>query len=376
MRRFAGLLLSAVLVLGACGGEDEAPSPEENPQAAFVSAIEELGEAGSQTITVSLASTAESLAALSEGELAAEDAQKIIDSSLSISAINADDPADSAASFSVNIAGAENAFEMRTIGYDLYLRADVAAIMETFGQNPAQLKPVAQQAAAGGFGWVKNAIDGDWLGIENVNKLAEQFGAPPQGEATEEQKAMIEQFTESLKDTSNVTEEGEDDIGTHLVASFNIRQVYQDFSQLAAGLGGGLAGAGALPPASEVPDENVDVDVWIDDGVLRQAELDFLQFAKLAGEDVPKGVEQLALRITFDEFTGEITAPDGAVIIDPQQILQGMFGGLGGLGGGGMGAGGAGGGGSAAFPCEMLEGEPREVVEQYKEECPELLKKR
>jgi hypothetical protein len=83
---------------------------------------------------------------------------------------------------------------------------------------------------------------------------------------------------------------------------------------------------------AEIPEGDLELDAWISDGQIVQFELDFVKAAEEFGDPAPEGVERLALRLEIDEFTDEIAAPEGATLIDPQQIFQGIFGGLGGLG--------------------------------------------
>lgn len=372
MRRLIAVLAGAALFAGACGGDS--PSPTEDPKAAFSSAVESLGQKDALSVTLSIQSTAESLTALSEGELKPEDAQKIIDSSFTVSGTQGDDPGSGTAQIVLNLAGTD-AFEMRVLGYDIYARADIPAIAETFGQDAAQLDPLGEEAAAGGFGFVKDALDGKWLALKNLDEVAQGFGVPIQQGGTEQQQ-IIEEFTNSLKNSATVTPQGEDEYGAHLLATFPIRQLAQDFIDLSQRVGPGIPGA-ELPDVNEIPDETIDVDVWIKDGVLTQLEFDFVQLAKFAPEEeeIPEGVDRIALRIAIAEFTGTVEVPEGAVEVDPQAIMSAVMGvgGMGGMPSGDMSGGGGGGGApSGDFPCEMLEGEPKAVLRQFKKECPHL----
>jgi hypothetical protein len=125
-----------------------------------------------------------------------------------------------------------------------------------------------------------------------------------------------------------------------------------------------MAGAG-LPQASEVPNEDVVLDVWIEDDFVQQMELDFLQFADFEGADIPEGVDQAALRLTFEEFDGEVEAPKDSTKVDTRE-LAGLFAGAAGGGAG------AAGGDQPTDICEQLKGAPPEVIEQFAQECPEL----
>jgi hypothetical protein len=366
------LLCSVALLalLGsACGGGSGGPDPAEDPKGALVSAFENLsGE--SQTITFTIASTPESLNALASTNggagMTPEDAQKLLDSSLTISSEGTGE--DAKAQILANVAGNDGAVEMRILGKDFYVRADVAGLMEQFGADTSSLDGVAAQAEAQGLTFVRPAIDGEWLAIKG---LADQLGALTGGAATPgnmaDQQAIVNQLTETLQSKATVTSEGDDDVGTHLVAALPIRDIYTEFMGTLQGLGGAVP-MDQLPDPSEVPDEDVTVDIWVKDGKVSQVDLDFLQFAALAKEPVPAGVDQFAFRITFAAFSGDTSVPEGAVEVDPSVLFQGL------LGGGMVPGGGAvdSGGGTSGFDCSQLEGQPKEVTDQFKDLCPNL----
>jgi hypothetical protein len=72
------------------------------------------------------------------------------------------------------------------------------------------------------------------------------------------------------------------------------------------------------------------VDMWIEDEKLTQAELDIAQFSQWeGGEEVPEGVEDLRLRVTFEEFTGNVEAPEDFTEVDTATLIQGFLGGMG-----------------------------------------------
>lgn len=376
MKRLLATVAAAALLAGACGGDTATPAASDEAKTQFTAAVEALAEAPGQTITFSLDSDVGSLQAMAEedgGSLSEADAQKILGSSLRISAKNSSDPKDAAAQIVVNVAG-NDALELRTIGYSLFLRADAPRLAEAFGQDPAVLDTLAADASAGGLGFIKDAIAGEWLAIKGLDELAEGMTGQPAGQPNAEQQALYEKFLDTLKGSTTVGSEGDDSVGTHLVASFNLKQLYSSFVELSSGLGTVVPG-GALPPATDVPNEEIHLDVWVNDGKIVQVLFDFLQLDDIIGEDadIPEGVERFGVKLTLEEFSGEVTEPDGAIEVDPTQIFGSLFGMQPPMGGGGAGKGG-GAGYSGEFPCEMLEGEPKEVLEQFKEECPELLK--
>jgi hypothetical protein len=366
MKKLLSLVAALALLGGACGGSS-GPDPAEDPKGALVSAFENL-EGESRTFVFTIQSTPESLNALASEDggagMTPEDAQKILDSSLTISTEGEGE--DAKAQVLANVAGNEEAVEMRVIGKDFYLRADVRGLMEQFGADTSQLESVASQAEASGLTFVGPAIDGEWLSIKGLQDQLAQFtggAATPSADQTE----LVNQITQVIKDKATVTSEGDDDAGTHLVVSLPIRDIYQEISGSLGALGGAVP-MGDLPDPSEIPDEDVTVDVWMDGDNLSQVELDFLQFAEIADEPVPEGVDQFAFRIAFEDFSGDTSVPDGAVEVDPTTLFQGL---MGGMAPGGV-PGGTAPGGTSGFDCSQLEGAPKDVKDQFKDLCPNV----
>jgi hypothetical protein len=372
VRRFLVLLLSGALTLSACGG-DSGPDPAEDPKGALTAALEKLGEYEGITATVSLDSDTGSLVAASEGELTEELAQVILDSSLAITSKSGDKPEDAQAEFVADIAG--DRAELRVVEETLYARADVAELVARFEGDPAELDQFRQQAPPG-FEFVGTLLDGDWIAITGAQEFAEQFAEqfggpiPSEEEAAEFQKELADKLSAAFEDNATVESVGSDDVGDHLEARIALRGLYEAFVELMQSAPGiGTLPPGTFPPASEVPDEELTVDAWIDGGDLVQIAFDFLKIAEtFEAEPAPPGVENLGLRIQLEEFTGDVEAPDAADTVDFQQIFQGLLGAGIGSGSGSM---------EVEQPdlgelCSQLEGAPPEVVEQFAEECPEL----
>src|SRR5690606_1947252 len=66
-------------------------------------------------------------------------------------------------------------------------------------------------------------------------------------------------------------------------------------------------------------DDPVTVDLWIADGHLRRLSLDLAA--------LQPGASGATLLVDIDEFTGTITAPEGATAIDPFTVLRDLTGG-------------------------------------------------
>ncbi len=370
MRRVAALTLALVLVGTGCAGG----SKSEHPKQALLAAMEQTSSSEGLSLTLSIQSTPESLDALARDEggtgMEPEDAEKLLGSSVTFRSKG--EGAEGAFEMVVNVAG-EDDFEMRAVDDTLYLRADVEGLIETFGGDPSEVAAGVQQAEAQGLTFVRPAVEGEWISIEGFDQAQQQLTgqSPP---PVPEQQELIRELTASFEKNATVTSEGGEDAGEHLTVSVPLQATYEQFLDDFANLGARLP-VGELPDISEVPEEDIRIDVWVEDDRVTQVEFDFLQIADIVeGEEVPDGVEQLAFRAQIDEFTDDVEAPEGAVAIDPQQIfsvLGGLF--MGASGSASQSAPAAPGNDiGAEFDCKDLEGAPPEVIQQFAQECPEL----
>lgn len=367
MRRpLIAIAACAALILTACNGD--APDPGEDPKAALRSAIQNLADYDGVDLTLSVDSDTESLTAVSEGDLSSEDAETILASSVNIRA-RGETAEDGQLEMVVDIDG--DTVELKVVGQSAYARADVRSLVERFGGNMREVDTFVQQAGADPqFDFVGPAVEGEWIAMEGVDDLQEQFGggATPDAQLQEQLANDLEQ---AIDEHSTVTSEGDDDAGHHMVANVRVRPLYETISQSFGQLPGTGIAAGQLPDASEVPDEEVRVDVWVTDDRLRRVVLDVTQFAEWDEEDLPEGVERFALQIDLDEFTDEVEAPEAAASVNLQQLLQGFFGGI--MQGPQdfqMDDGPA--PGDLEQLCNELEEAPPDVQEQFTEECPNL----
>lgn len=385
-RRLTAFLLAGALLAGACsngGGEEEAA---ENPNQAFSDALDALADYEGITVELSIEADPEALA----GDGTPRDvAEKIVNSSLVISGRGAT-PEDTEFEMRLNLDGNEDAVTLRVVGTSLYARAEVRELVESFGGDMAEVDAAVSQASQLGFDFAQAVVDGEWIGVENVDQIAEQLGAPVQTPDPEQVAALQEQFVEVLENNADVTSEGTDDVGAHLVVSLPLKETTSDLFEALQGLGG--APAGALPTGAldEIPDGEIPIDVWVSDGRLVQIEADAIAISEALGEEPPEGVDEFAFRVALEEFTDEVEAPDDFESIDVEQIMQSIFGT--GLGGdlGGADAGGETGEREVVVPelglaCSDLTGVPPDQIKTFleasgqpdafetiKRACPEL----
>lgn len=365
MRKLLSCLIGTTLLLTACSSGPGGTDPGEDPKAALIEAFRALSEADGITEEISLQSTPESLIAASEGGLNEDTAGKILDSSIVVSAKNTgNDVAKAESSILVRVAGNDD-LELRIVDNSLYIRADIKNILETFGQDPSQADAFASQAQGQpGFEWVGPAVAGEWLVLKNLSQFTQQMGANP----APDQKKLLNGFLDIIQENATVTNEGDEDPGTHLVATMPLRETATDLLNLVQDMGTQMP-PGVDPNAmNDIPEGDLSVDFWVSDGALTQMHIDFLQFKKFdesGGEGIPEGVEELGLLVTFAEFTGSVEPVADAVELDPVAIGQAFS---------GMMGGGATQEIPAEFDCSQLKGAPPEVIELYAEECPELQK--
>ena len=371
MKKILGVLVGATLLLSACAGSGDS-STSEDPKGALVDALEGLLETEALTQTLSVQSDTDSLVALGEGSIDEDAAAKILDSSLVVSAVQGANPAEAKSQIVFNLAGSPD-LEIRLVDGDLYLRADVAHIMETFEQDPAQLDAVVTQVQGQpGFEWVQPALAGEWISVKNALELTEQLGAGAANTLSgEQQEKLVKDLLQSVEQNATVTDEGEDDAGAHVKASLPLKETLRDLLE-SLGPAANLPAAQLEEGLAEVPDDlDLVIDFWIEDGTVSQIGFDILQFAEViaeeGGEEIPEGVEEFSIIAAFEEFDGEVEPVADAVEIDTDAVMQSLTG----LMGGGLGGVPAGGGGSG-FDCSALKGAPAEVIELYAEECPEL----
>lgn len=317
--------MAGALVLGAC---DAGEGPPGDPAATqtLESALAGLADYEGVALTFSLESTPEDLALLDEGSrvLDRDTAETILDSSLTIVST------DTGAAIVFDVGGAEDAVELRVVDGTLFVRADVRELFETFEADPGRLDAVIDRGGQLGLDFVGQAIDGQWLGIADAARVAEQLTGseapvPAKTDATGARLATI------LGDDPAVTSEGTDAAGERLSVRLPLRESLDRFLVAVKDLGGLPADVVPLPDTSRLPEDDVTLDAWIDDGRLAQLETDLLELGDVVGEEPPEGVDRYALRMRIEEVTSDVEAPAGARMVDPRRILGALLEGLAGL---------------------------------------------
>jgi hypothetical protein len=325
VRRLVMLLLTAALIMGACGGSSS-NQPSGNAEGTLLASLLKLQNSPS-TVTLTFRSDPESLQALASqgggGSITTAEANKILASSVTVSHNNASNPRDARSETIINIAGDSNAIEMRMVNRTLYVRADAGPLLKMFGAKGTDLQRQIHQAESSGLTFLKPALEGKWLSFAGLDKLAAQSGAtaPSAGKQSQAANALLQK----LLGAATVSTAGSDAAGTHLVVTVPARQAYTALRGALANLSGAMPPA-ALPDATAIPDKNIKLDAWVKDGSLTQMEVDLTQFAALGHKPLPAGVHTLALHMTFRDFAGTISAPSGAVSVDLQGLTKSLMG--------------------------------------------------
>ncbi|MEA2477058.1 MAG: hypothetical protein QOC87_1257 [Actinomycetota bacterium] len=367
IRKLNALLCTSVVLLAACGGSSGSSSGAENE---FFKAIDNLKGSG-QTITLSLDSTPASLQALSQDSstsLTSDTAQKILDSSFSISGNGASDPQDAQAQIVLTVGGSDDV-EIRVVNQVIYIRADVHSLLSTFGQDPSKADAAAQKAAASGFSFVASLVQGKWIALEGLAQLEQTLGGASPSASTAQLGQIQSKLLDAIKNAATVTDEGSDSIGDHLVASFPLRDLASKLIDSLKSIN--PAAAATAPDLSKVPDKDVKLDAWVKDGKLVQLEFDFLQINDLVQNDsdkLPAGVTKLALKVALAPFSGSVDAPSGAVQVNIQELLQSIIG----TTTSGSSSSSSSTGSSTAQFCNALKSQPASVQKQFKDQCPNL----
>ena len=310
-------LVAVALVAAACDWGGSQGDPE--AQRSFETALDSLAGYEGIELVFTLESTPEDLARLDEAEetLGREGAEMILNSSLTVVS-NDVGPEDAQVEIVANIDGNEDAVEVRMVDGHLFMRAEARELFETFDGDQSRLNAAAEFGAEVSLDFIAPAIEGEWLGVANIDQLVEQFGAGPSASPAATGN-VGERLAAILRDAS-VSSNGSDEVGNHLSVRIPFRESVKDFVALLRQLGG-PTGALPLPDTSGLGEGDLTVDAWVDDGRLVQLEVDLLEIGELVNEKPPAGVERFAIRMRIEEFTSDVKQPKSALMIGATEIF-------------------------------------------------------
>ncbi|MCA0145184.1 hypothetical protein [Blastococcus sp. LR1] len=338
-RLLAGGSIAALLSgVAACGLQSVEPKIQ------LRDALRAFGDQSSGALRLSVPSSEDDIRAFiaaadeaGEGEDVPDDVLSTLLSSSMVVGFDegkdAEDPADDGGRFVVEI-GDLDAVEVRTTGETLYARADVDGLADEFpdlGPDLESFRAELDAAEAGAadlpaalLAPARALLEGEWMSLDGaalVAKVEEMSGTA----ATVEEDAKLQSDLQELGGKAlqdavvGVERKGEDDdLGDHLVVKLNLRKGYATVrDELPGILPTGEDPAALeeqLPPVDEVPDQDVAVSVWVNDGELTRAELDAAQFLE-------KPAGHLVLRA--DVLDAEpVTAPSDSVEVDVNALFD------------------------------------------------------
>lgn len=326
----AGLLLTTGLT--ACGDDDGA-AVQEDPKTALSEAVGALEDYDGIELTFGFDGDPDAIAAASEGDMDADEADLLLGSSMILRAAG-EDESDAQVEFVVNV-GDTDVLEFRALPEkQVFVRLDLDAMGELV-DDPAFTESVDEavaQAEAFGLGELATAVrSGDWIELEGLEQLTE-FAEGMTGETEETTEEVPEDVRTRIVDSlqrfvdedTDVTYVGEESAGERVTATTTQADLAALFEELAtvAGDAGGVDPEALGAEVPEAGDEPVTLDFWIADGRLSQVGVDLAE-ADDTGE-TPEGTYVLA---AIAEFDGTVEAPAESTRIDLFAIMGNFLGG-------------------------------------------------
>ena len=349
MTALAGLALATTAACGSSSGGGGSTA-NLSPVAAFAKARAAIGKANAVTMTFKLDITAEQMLALdhsSGGHMTADQAAAVAGGNVVLAIKSAGGTLGSQASkglggglvgLDVNAGGAPGLLQLRYLGKDLYVRADVAKYFQLTKADKSPLTSLTAHLPPA-LSFVKDAIAGKWikLPIQDILKAIKSSGIIPQAtkSASPDQFNALRQALSNIFDKDvTTTRVGPDPLGDHLQLTGSSRTLATDFVSAIKGSVSSIPGAGTAFSsfdATTIPDRQVTVDVFVKDGALSTIKLDITQFAS-AADKAQFGNKPLFVDLGIVR-SATVAAPSGAVNVDIATLLGSLgslFGGLGG----------------------------------------------
>jgi hypothetical protein len=358
--RAGALTLAAGLALAGCGSNDgttgdEASEAPAGAKGTVEQALTGVYDASSLSMTMKLTGTAEGFSALDpESPMDAEDREvleqvKKGDVVYTVTAPEGKTLADAAGTdqlavpqlgdpeqlkayvagigsfaMAVNLEGRPLG-EMRFVDSTLFAQADVPRIAELAGEDTAQLEAQAG-ALPPALAPLQEGLKGEWVGIDVAESIdaADSLGLLDQvkegaAAAPTPDPAAVAGLVDSLRAAydEHVTVEEIDggDRGDGYRLTAPLREVAGEFTDDLQRLAG-ESGTDVTEDLQAVPDRDVTVDVFVQDGELTGVVLPLGQFA----EDGPVASDA-TVDVAVDTGADPVAAPEGANLIDVSQAL-------------------------------------------------------
>lgn len=343
-------LLTLLLVAAMTVGCNRGPDVEDDPRGALREALSNLGDYAGYEVTLRFAADDTARAALlAEGDFEPEVLDLLLGAAVQQRYLPGEDPddlSDDQTYIAVEVDGQLVLEVVALPDYETYLRVDLPEILRLVdehsdqGMDPSDLAELEATARQFGLADEYDVLQaGGWFrltGLEQIsNFMAGMAGAaqPDQEDLEEFQAEVLDSLRRHFEDL-DITYVGSEDAGERVRVTADaevIRNLVRDLLPSFVGFSG-LDQLGEDPQAlteeilADIPDSaTVSVDVWLDDGEIRQVAFDVLGALRQAGEDVPAGEFLLVAQVR--EFSGSIDAPADAHRVDLFGIIGGFLGG-------------------------------------------------
>lgn len=361
-RRSIAAVAAAALLAGACG---QGPDAQADPKGALQAAIDSMAEWEGSTVTLRLDVAEEDLPLLVEG-MEHEDEEALRQVTASTATFSAyagedlEDTSDDVMTMAVVIDGID-AFDLRVIQGDIYVRSDVRALIAEFEPEldvDAEIAKAATAAETFGIDFLEEAADGGWLkltGAEQMAAMLEGMGAVPVPDTMEptELASEVQAATQQLLDRLAVSHVGSDDTGEHLQATVTGGELFDAFAPLLESSFGQMweqfgAGTSFLddlrsePEFQEFAATTIPFELWLDGGELRQVGFDVIQLFRMnpdllespEDEAEVEEIDHVLVAAGLERFTGEVETPADAIEVSLFELVGKAMGAFGGMGGG------------------------------------------
>lgn len=339
-RLLAGTAIVAVVSgTAACGLQSVEPALElRDAASAFTSAGAgamrfSIGSSAADYRTFSHQADKEGGSSSSGDHLSDADLRKLLSSRIELSYDSGADKkstADDSSEALVHV-GDTDAGEFRSVDQTLYARANVSGLVQEFPDMKSGVDSFRASLVGGPDGGgpppaisapATAVLDGRWVSLDMHpdSWLGKQLTSGSHGGLATGYTAKVKALAAKAFGGGAVAVQrldSDDALGDHLVATTNLRKVYGNIRGDVGGLFTGTAArqiVSQLPRVTAVPDRNLTVSFWVKDGALTRVEVDAAQFL-----DKPAG--HLVLRVDALPKR-KITAPSGALAVDPKAMAD------------------------------------------------------
>ncbi|HEY5837133.1 hypothetical protein [Streptomyces sp.] len=348
-KNLAAVGVVALIAAGstACG------TAQATPQATVENALTKLSDQKSLTMGLSFDATADQIySALQDQDdftkadatmLASLRAQLAVSSEKKFGLVKSADQAGAFAfRFSDDKSGEKNLVEVVSVDKKLYLRADIKGIQKLdtgsgSSSDAAELNEFLAQAdqLPSSLASVKAALKGEWIVIDPkaFAEFAKSFGGRMAGSENspfsaltgdtgldaKTQAGIAAALKKALADNATYKKLDDRDGADHVQVSVPAQQFAKELQTSLTPVLKGIPSfeAADLNGLSDVPNRTISVDLGVKGGNVSSVTFDVAQFDDTIGGKLP-------LTLTLDRGTKSISAPEGALQLNPQDLI-GMF---------------------------------------------------